>query len=406
MVVPKMKYQITIFLFFALITFLLAASSVTQKETPAKLSNQQCVECHAPLIKKDRSKTFIHNPFLENECTLCHIAGEKFSADKKSFMADRTVEWLSHRHVTSREHLFHLDKEQLDTVLLIDMQIPDNGTYHHEITVPTFTEMPEIALDKNPPTLSEVKVDNIEMGVLLSARINWHSDEIADSRVIFGDKILNLTEYCEEMCKDHHITLHGLKSDRDYKFKIRSTDYSGNTAESAIHTFSTFNYSPASRETISSEDETSKEELHWDKEVNKCTCGDMVVLKITSNIPTIVAVGVPAPSEKDLPRNIVIPNKERPFTHKLESTLKTSNLVCKPCHENYGERSTHPFNVGPMIIPPEYYDYGLANGNIPCMTCHAAHASDITNRLVKPTKKEQLCLSCHIDKKEQRIYGK
>jgi hypothetical protein len=94
----------------------------------------------------------------------------------------------------------------------------------------------EFMADTIPPVITDISVISL---VNNSVKVTWKTDEFADSVLKYG---MNSTAYTELsldvlFVKDHEITLTGLSPDTTYYFVVKSTDQSGNSAESSEYRF-------------------------------------------------------------------------------------------------------------------------------------------------------------------------
>lgn len=363
---------------------------------PPPTTDAQCLECHQAKVDQELTKQFVHQPFREKKCILCHLGDELATPDKTAYRTDQKIAWLAESPLTSREHWFPLPKNQLNGDLRLDIMVPGRGVYRGVIESWNLTELPEMAQDRTPPELTDVKIASIDKGPLLSATITWLTDELADTRIAYGNNKLDTTSYLPEMTRSHQITIAPLKNASTYQFQAGSADYLGNLAQAAIATFSTSAVGKPAEPELTAR---SKEEPSWDHAIYQDSPAGMIILKITTTAPTKVSVGIPKELPPESGADLRSGTRRKPCRHQLKTALETTITICQPCHEDYFKGGTrHPLQVGPkagMVFPPELFL--LANGGINCMTCHSAHSSNYQNRLVK-SGKEELCRGCHNDK--------
>jgi hypothetical protein len=92
-------------------------------------------------------------------------------------------------------------------------------------------------LDTVPPTISNISVDNITQ---TSARVNWSTNELADSRVDYGTAVAyGSVATNATLVANHQITLNGLAAGTLYHFTVNSKDAAGNSSTSTDQTFTT-----------------------------------------------------------------------------------------------------------------------------------------------------------------------
>jgi len=94
-------------------------------------------------------------------------------------------------------------------------------------------------LDTTPPTISGIFVDSITQS---SARVNWSTNELATSRVLYGlTSAYGSTVENGNLVANHQVTLSGLAAGTLYHYSVSSYDASGNGATSTDQTFTTLN---------------------------------------------------------------------------------------------------------------------------------------------------------------------
>ncbi len=370
-------------------------SRAAEQCLPPPTTDAQCLECHQAKVDQELTKKYVHQPFREKKCILCHLGDESSTPEKTAYRSDQKIAWLATGPFLSSEHWFTLPKNLVNGDIRLDIMVPGRGVYRGVIESWDPTALTEMAQDRTPPILTDVKTAGIEKGLLLSATISWLTDELADTRIYYGKNKLYTTNYIAEMTRSHQITIAPLQGATEYKYQVGSADYLGNLAQAAVATFSTSAATQPAEQQLTAR---PRVEPTWDHEIYQDSQAGMIILKITTPTRSKVAVGIP----KEMPPAGDDPGtgtRRKPCRHQMKSALETTITICQPCHENYFKGGTrHPLQVGPkagMVFPPEFFV--LANGGINCMTCHSAHSSDYPNRLVKSAK-EELCRSCHNDK--------
>jgi len=360
--------------------------------------DEECVKCHQQLWDEAITKAYVHKPFLEKKCHFCHIAEIDDNKVNRGFMTDREVRWLANSRMAVANHWLFVDAGEAAGKVVVDIQIPGKKNLRREITIPSAEKIPEITNDGTPPAISDVRVPAVERGLFLTATIAWHTEDASTSQVWYGAKKINKkSKLNSELSQDHIVIISGLKPNRDYSFKVVSTDLFGNTGKSGVHRFSTRN---ARRNRHKKQSIRPAGRNHKKLEIERKIYrnGDRLVFKFTANSPVRVALGVYRDTPADGEDGAGIANAPAPDRHRLKDALTTNNTVCVPCHGVYVKGRNHPVNVPPkpgMVIPEDYFVLG--NGNITCMSCHSAHSSDYEYRLVRSSKRD-LCIGCHVAK--------
>jgi predicted CXXCH cytochrome family protein len=187
----------------------------------------------------------------------------------------------------------------------------------------------------------------------------------------------------------------GLRLGKKYKLRVVSEDLFGNKSQSKILSFST------ARKLI----KKSGSQNNVNKKVHKKLAikygifknNDNILLKFKTNKTIFIGVGIKKTQSEHL-AGAMKTKGAAPKDHNLKDLVSTTNKVCEQCHGKYVAKKNHPINIpiSPgMAMPKDFFV--LNNGNITCVTCHAAHASDFEYRLVRSSKRE-LCISCHLAK--------
>ncbi|MFH1008130.1 MAG: fibronectin type III domain-containing protein [Candidatus Latescibacterota bacterium] len=135
-----------------------------------------------------------------------------------------------------RKHLLlltHLVSDRTYSFRAISTDPSDNA---HSSGV--FTFRTKAAPDITPPI---VLTGPIAAGITYnSARIEWITDEISDSRVEYGlDGALDRSKVDANDMRNHLLSLTNLTSDRTYRYRVISTDPSDNARTSSVFTFKT-----------------------------------------------------------------------------------------------------------------------------------------------------------------------
>jgi len=90
--------------------------------------------------------------------------------------------------------------------------------------------------DSTAPQISGIESNTTGSG---EVTIIWQTNEFADSEIMFGEQPGAYSQTASDLLyvKSHTVELTGLANNVSYYFKIYGKDQSGNTAESAEHTF-------------------------------------------------------------------------------------------------------------------------------------------------------------------------
>ncbi len=368
----------------------------TIPQKPYALSSIQCLSCHEDMVNNKLSKTYVHVPFLEKECILCHVVNNPEAGVKpKRFEWPSKGRKLGASLKPESEHWFSFSPKLVHKALFIEVSGDGGESLRITENAPQMSRLKKIENDQTLPKISNVVVDNIVRRGLTSATITWTTDELSDSSVIYGVKQLNNTSNIDkQFTRKHMVTLFGLKAKTTYYFSTISHDIYGNRAVSNTYSFSTAETIGTPKSKMSSI-VPSVDKIDVQKKIYRFR--EKILLNVTANLPVKVSVqsyiktkSVEQPASADKRYN------KLPEMHPtLANRWDTTTSICGSCHQDISKSSSHPINVPPkkgMMIPADYIT--LSDGRLTCMTCHEHHASDNEHRMVRYPKRK-LCRGCH-----------
>ena len=272
---------------------------------------------------------------------------------------------------------------------MIEVEGADGVLSRQEVTVPKLADLAPVEDSGKAPTISGLQVLQVQQGVLLTAKIGWQTDTIADALVRYGDKDLSQTSQPSmRLGRQHQVVLNTLKADRIYHFTAVSRDLFGRSQVSEPLTFSTSKPLTAVQPVPPDNQLSNRNITGVASQFQRL--GTDYFLELTLDQPSLVSISSRGKTEEIKPGEKSSSDKE--FHEGLSSMLVTSMKACLNCHDAH----PHPLNVSPkksdVKIPPEFPT--LPGGKITCTSCHSPHSSDYYFHLRKPGEKE-LCISCH-----------
>ena len=381
---------------FRLMGLILLATSLSAPIQAAAVDKDSQVgcRCHQPMVDSILSKPYIHPPFLQKKCLLCHAGdAEATSASiAKTSRRPTTIKWFEESPTPATVHCFRITNLAPDDVLYIEAGGAASRLPRIRLTIPHLESLPLKKDAERPPAISGIQILSVKRELFLTATIGWHTDTLADATVSYGldDDLTQKATLTGSLLHDHQMTLVDLKANKTYHFTVSSADLAGQRTVSEVKSFST---SQETEGPTPAEDDFSPEkEEKFVVQSDFFRYGDTYLLQLSSSRPATFYVGVPTNQSEERRRGI----KENMADHPaLSSDLITRSEACLKCHPDSEGKSSHPVNVFPppgMEIPAEYPT--MADGMITCMTCHAPHGSDFEYRLLK-RKKRDLCIGCH-----------
>ena len=369
-----------------------------------KVVSGSCVECHSDIVADNMSKAYVHMPFMEQQCPVCHLdGGLSFegkaggSVGEQQEIDEKNIRWIDFSASPALENWFFIPAEKAGPGRLV-VSARSNGRqkFLEIFELPAIETLPVKAAETGPPVIESVKVRGVYRGLLVSARIGWSTDKLADAEVLYGIDGLRYSVQDAELTTDHEIVLEGLKVGREYQYMAISTDMFGNSAVSDSGSFSTANPLPVPQEKYEEPRETEiRLAVEFFRNENS------YLVRFTANQPVILKVGsVVVKSFQADGSSVKMINASYTFpaaspTHMPMRNLDNISEVCRKCHDGMFKSGNHVVNRGPspgMVIPADYFTSSA--GHITCLTCHNPHASDFKYITVKSSEGE-LCIGCH-----------
>lgn len=344
-----------------------------------------CLDCHQENFDSYTTKKYIHAPFIKQQCYKCHLNRDlpMGSATSTVNFPDQ-IRWLESHDQPLKKHTFMVADDQIDFTLYIEADLTRRNTYKKISAVPKISALPILENNGVAPVISDIRVEEITRGLFLSATISWNTDEPSSGQIFFGMEDTRSTSGKSSFSTHHRITISPLKSKKDYKFYVTSTDWFNNESRSDIASLSTDQ--PMAPEPDDSGQDSLKE---LQVKTNFRSLGDKYIIEITCNRPTTMTIGV-NPVQSTTPPTMI------PDDHPALNNREATDIeACRNCHPGSFQANSHPINLRPkrgMLIPPEYPL--LPDGRMSCMSCHAQHGSDFEFRMIKSSKRD-LCVGCH-----------
>jgi predicted CXXCH cytochrome family protein len=380
------EFLLAVFVILFSIVFEAFSQNVHAEELP---DSSNCCQCHNDIFEDNVSKTSVHPPFLQQQCSVCHIQDSMTAEEEIYLTSTKNINWLDANFSPALNHWFNIPVELVSSDRLIMVASDYLGTAHEEVLpLPAF-EMLQQKADEGKPYNITPEVLGVYRGILISARIAWSTEEESNSEVRYGIDTLRYSAVVNDFTTAHEIVLQNLKSNKNYQYIVISQDIFGNRTESEIAYFSTQNLSPAPPQEY---EQHQKADILLETQLFRN--GDSYLVLITANQPVTLKVGTEIITAKD-EKVFAAVIADNPDHLPMRSRNELFISVCKNCHANIFNVVSHPINVSPspeMTFPDNYKTNSA--GNITCITCHASHASNFRYRTVKSASLE-LCLGCH-----------
>jgi len=395
---PINNTYIKLFCSIAFCLSLFVPGEVSGTESP-------CMECHDDLYAESLENLYIHTPFLEKNCEICHdssmstSSGSSVSSAKKAQNSGPKMTWLTKGGRSLSEHWLLLPVPE--SVSEFVLGVNGTGKKHSKLvyTLPPFDDLPEIENDKKGPQIDKVMILAMQRSIFITATIGWETDEISDAQIKYSLKKKQfLSAVDSQLGKSHQLTLMGLKAKKKYRFSVISKDIYGNESVLGPYVLNTKKAKDGSGK--KSEKKKKKKGSEVEEKENEILTefykipGNYLI-KVNSSEEKKIFLGLKSADESgDGDEDSGVNEDMDPDHLLLTDPFELNTQQCYICHNSYKELS-HPVNVFPkpgMVIPPEYPT--LPDGRISCMTCHNKHGSNNPFRTLKEHNRD-LCIGCH-----------
>ena len=350
-----------------------------------------CLECHKKYVYNELKNSFVHQPFLQKNCIICHSpdwVDNAAASDGKALFPIKTKK-LGSGHNPARIHLFSIPKDLEPNILFVEANYGTNKTFRTKLRVPPFDSIKTLSSDATPPVISNIHVTEIQRNDMVTARIRWETDKLASSSFYYGigepDKH---TSSSSCYMSKHFIDLTTLEPDETYNFVVKVEDIYGNSRKSTPYSFSTdksFKVKETKQTTHSQVPMALNSEIFRSE--------DNYLIRLNATQPVSIEI-----STYDMPNFPLLKEitNRAPANHPpLKNIYETNVLTCETCHLAPNDRFSHLVNFRAKLgsnIPSQYPR--LPDGQISCITCHLQHGSN-TQFHLRESSDRTLCIGCH-----------
>ena len=362
-------------------------------------SSKKCLECHQQVYSESLNKKYIHRPFIDRKCSVCHVDDPDVvnNEDESDTWDNLKLKWIRKNNIPEKNHWFLFSTSETGSPLYLKSQGAIPKEAFQTIKLPPLEELTEYQDNQSVLKISGLELVEVQRGIFTSAKLKWQTNRISTSQINYGLKEKQKKSFWDDHISNfHEVELHNLKENETYEVFIVARDPYGNEMHSNTLYFSTLTKDlTLATYQVKSLLHTASADFKWNHKSFRCN--DKYLLNLSSRSAAPVSVGISLHQNKKLNRTVDIAQEyQQPPDHvNITSRINTNNSVCFPCHVKKNSTYAHPVNVYPkpgMVIPDEYPT--LPDGRITCMSCHASHASDLEYRLVKSSKRD-LCIGCH-----------
>jgi len=335
-----------------------------------------CKDCHRKTWSEGIKKSYIHPPFLEEKCKICHIyKNMEDKEDSKTIVKTTPIAYEHEITIALKE----------DTKYRALIRVRDKKGKIKELTRILDINQLSIERDETPPRIFNVRVEQITPGVFFEAVIVWDTDEPSTSQVEYGTPPHYgfITPLDENLVTHHVVKIANLGKGEVYHFRVHSADLYGNEAVSADMTFKV-------------KPQTSSKKTFQAQTVSDLEIRDLHIFKTPDNrvvffwLTTKPAQGTVEVKEITQASTQLKGHDNFVIKGEKEAGFK----ACYKCHSSEKLGISHPVGVPLTSDMHAPSDLPLPDGMVTCSSCHQPHGSEYRYILRKPMGRE-LCVSCH-----------
>jgi len=356
---------------FIITWFLLGMICFAQAET--------CKNCHTKVWAEGINKAYIHPPFLEEKCRICHVYENVYDRNKIKAIEKTTP--MAYEHMASVSL-----REDVNYQVII--RVRDQKGKIKELSRVVNLKQLLVERDVTPPQILNVEVYEITPGVFFEAVIVWDTDEPATSQVEYGPTAHYgfISPLDENLVTHHVVKIANLGANEVYHFRVRSVDVYGNERVSSDSVFKVEPKKPSKTRSVQMRVSPNLEIR--DLRIFKTPNNKVVFFWLTTRLAE-GTVKITEISPTTVPTKV-----EGHATFVLKSKKEAGFKICYKCHSLEKLGISHPVGI-PLtndMHPPS--DLPLADNMVTCDSCHQPHGSKYRYILRKPRGRE-LCVSCH-----------
>ena len=374
---------------------------------PAAMTmKSNCLSCHDDVYQKGIENFYLHTPFVDKECTTCHM-GQKKSTPGKPGKTVTTKEIVAPVVFSSYSYLKEnnvlvediIPEAAYDINIIVEDRIGHTLGENYTGIIPASLQ-DAMAGDMKPPVISGVNIGPIKKDVFLETTIAWETDEPSTSCVEYGlsDQYGQLASKDTTLKKYHTVTLYDLISAKKYHFRVKSRDVSGNEAVSKDYVFN----ATVSQDLDAAATENKTEEFAIASQL-VFLLDSKLGIYVETTTPTKITVECLKLKETTAMTELLAspaasPDAQKSINDQHKNLVTKKELAIKGCHRCHPPEIlgiSHPVGVaqkGGTNVPD--YLPTLEGGIITCVTCHEVHGGN-RKYFTRMEGRKDLCKTCH-----------
>ena len=342
---------------------------------PLELAEGGCVACHNEVAVFVTNQEYRHPDAMKN-CAACHI---------KENVKESNVNVESY----STDSLVFLD---LNEVMTYKIKVRVKDSLGKEAKSETLEVVPSkisggFLVDKTPPVVSDLKVEEVGKGIFGSVVMAWRTTKPSLTRLEYGDseKFGNtLSGTPEQYVTEHRLLIDNMQPGEKYHVRAIAEDVSGNKSASEP-----IKFKPKSVEVRKPSESPGVLAV---TNISVARIGKRLAFtwKTAKPAKTTVIVSEVIPKEKITGMD--------PHYPGIKKHVDAGMAMCEECHKGrIHRRTSHPVGKVDWGKASRAFDLKYGEGSeVLCVTCHSSHGGGHPHILWKEESK--LCNSCHKDK--------
>ena len=374
----------------------------------AMMMKSNCLSCHDDVYRKGIESFYLHTPFVDKECTTCHLGQESTKGKRGKTFTTKEIaapiifpgySYLKENNVLVEDII---PEATYDINIIVEDRIGHTLEKKYTGIIPASLQ-DAMADDIKPPVISGINIDPIKKEVFLETTIAWDTDEPSTSCVEYGfsDQYGRHASKDTTLTKHHAVALYDLTDGKKYHFRIKSRDVSGNEAVSKDHVFNAT--------VLQDLDATATKKKK--KKTEKLAIASQHVFLLGSKLGIYVETTTPAKmtveclkvkkttaKTKFLASPAASSDAQKSLNAQHRDLVTMEELTiegCYRCHPPEILGVSHPVGIaqkGGTVVPD--YLPTLEGGIITCVTCHEVHGGN-RKHFTRMEATKDLCKICH-----------
>ncbi len=373
----------------------------------AMTMKSNCLSCHDDAYQKGIKKFYLHSPFVDKECTTCHLGKESTIGKRETVTTKEIIApiiFSSYSYLKENNVLVEdiIPEATYDINIIIEDRIGHTLEKNYTGIIPASLQDAMVD-DMKPPVISGINIGPIKKEVFLETTIAWDTDEPSTSCVEYGfsDQYGQRASKDATLTKHHAVTMYDMIGGKKYHFRIKSRDVSGNEAVSKDYVF----IATASQGLDTTATKNKK------KMTEKLAIASQLVFLLDSKLCIYVETTTPAKMTVEcikvktasaktelLASPAASPDAQESMNGQYRYLVTKKELTIKGCYKCHPPEIlgiSHPVGVAQKrgTTVPNYLPT-LEGGIITCVTCHDVHGGN-RKYFTRLDASKDLCKTCH-----------